>query len=285
MNSLKFTNFESFLNAVQSITKEDLEKAKTLLQTNGKDIESIDDIFVNNNGELFELLPDGSLVRVNLYIATKVVDKDSFTNFNSKQVYEDDLYKYHIYKCTTISNMFNSGRKHRYKINNRDNGTFHYTFTDSKGSILKIDENQKLNICKNCLKKFLHIQSASDNDVKNFNLKKFYNQTGSFFDDIDVSNLEKGEYARANVYSKLWDKISKQIKIKKDYTCEKCGYKPKDEYDKRFIHTHHKNGDKQNNHEDNLQVLCIKCHAEIDLFHKRLKASRNYIEFINHKNL
>ena len=74
MKDLKFTNFKSFLNAVQSITKEDLEKAKRLLKTSGKAIESIEDIFVNNNGELFELLPDGSLVRVNLYIATKAVD-------------------------------------------------------------------------------------------------------------------------------------------------------------------------------------------------------------------
>jgi len=277
MKDLKFTNFKSFLNAVQSITKEDLEKAKRLLKTSGKAIESIEDIFVNNNGELFELLPDGSLVRVNLYIATKAVDKYSY---NLDNINISELYKYHIYQCETISTMFNSGRKHKYKINNRDDGTFHYTFTDYQGSILKTNKNQKINICKNCLKKFLHIQFASDEDVTNFKLEKFHTQNNSFFDDIDVSNMEKGEYARANVYSRLWDKISRQIKINRNYTCEKCGYIPKIDYDKRFIHTHHINGDKQNNGEDNLQVLCIKCHSEVDSFHTIIKGSVNYKDYI-----
>lgn len=278
MKDLKFTNFKSFLNAVQSITKEDLEKAKRLLKTSGKDIESIEDIFVNNNGELFELLPDGSLVRVNLYIATKAVDRYTY-NLNDINISE--LYKYHLYQCATISNMFNSGRKHRYKINNRDDGTFHYTFTDFQGSILKTNENQKMNVCKNCLKKFLHKKYVSDEDVENFKLEKFHNQNNSFFDDIDVSSMEKGEYARPNVYSRLWDTISRQIKINRNYTCEKCGYIPKIDYEKRFIHTHHINGNKHNNSEDNLQVLCIKCHSEVDSFHARIKGSANYNDYIS----
>lgn len=281
MKGLKLTDFKSFLNAVQLITQEDLEKAKTLLQTKGKNIQSIKDIFVNKNGELFELLPDGSLVRVNLYIATKVVDKYSF---NAQRIEVDDLYKYHIYKCTTISNMFNSGRKHRYKINNRDDGTFHYSFTDSQGLLLKTDENQKLNVCKNCLKKFLHTQRTSDNDVSNFQLEKFHNQNNSFFGDIDISGMEKGADAKPNVYPKFWDEISKQVKINRNYMCEKCGYIPKIDYNKRYIHTHHVNGDKQNNYEDNLQVLCIKCHSEIDSFHARIKGSKDYKMYIHTVN-
>lgn len=71
---LIFSNFQTFLNAVQSITEEKLAQAKKILETHGKDIENISDIFVNDNGELFDLLPDGTLVRVNLYIATKEID-------------------------------------------------------------------------------------------------------------------------------------------------------------------------------------------------------------------
>jgi len=92
--------------------------------------------------------------------------------------------------------------------------------------------------------------------------------------------MEKGEYAKPNVYSKYWDKISTQVKVKRNYTCTNCGYKPKNDYDKRFIHTHHVNGDKRNNYEDNLQVLCIKCHSEIDQFHSQIKSSSYYFEFI-----
>ena len=272
---LKFSEFKTFLNAVESITSEKLAEAKRLLETEGKNIDDISDIFVNDNGELFEILPDGSLVRVNLYIATKVVD-----NYTLKYIQSRDLYKYHIYKCTTISNMFNSGRKHRYKINSRDDGTFYYTFTDYNGYVLKTVENQKLNICKNCLKKFLYKNYVSDSDVANFNLKDFHKQNKNFFD-FDTSSMEKGEYAKANVYSRKWTEISNQIKSKRDYSCEECGWRPKNSYEKRFIHTHHQNGDKTNNRDDNLKVLCIKCHSNVDIYHKRIKSSSNYKEFLS----
>jgi len=275
---LIFSEFKTFLNAVESITSEKLAEAKRLLETEGKNIENISDIFVNDNGELFEILPDGSLVRVNLYIATKVVD-----NYTLNYIQSRDLYKYHIYKCTTISNMFNSGRKHRYKINSRDNGTFYYTFTDYNGYVLKTVENQKLNICKNCLKKFLYKNYVSDSDVINFNLKDFHKQNKNFFD-FDTSSMEKGEYAKANVYSKKWTEISNQIKTKRDYSCEGCGWRPTNSYEKRFIHTHHQNGDKTNNRDDNLKVLCIKCHSNVDIYHKRIKSSSNYKEFLSLTN-
>lgn len=281
MNKLEFTKFESFLKAVKSITNEELQKAKRLLHTEGKDIRNIEDIFVNYNNELFELLPDGSLVRVNLYIATKVIDRYFAYNIKHNNIDINDLYKYHIYKCSTISHMFESGRKYRYKINNRTDGTFYFTFTNNNGKILITNENQKLNICKNCLKKFLHKQYVSDEDVQNFNLEKFYNKNNSFFGNINISDLEKGEYATPNVYSKFWNKISTQIKIKRNYTCEECGYYPKTEYEKKFIHTHHINGNKTNNYEDNLKVLCIKCHSEVDSFHSRIKNTPAYNEFIN----
>ena len=88
---LIFSNFKSFLNAVESITSEKLAEAKRLLETEGKNIENISDIFVNDNSELFEILPDGSMVRVNFYIATKVVD-----NYTLQYIESKDLYKYHI---------------------------------------------------------------------------------------------------------------------------------------------------------------------------------------------
>jgi len=277
--NLIFSDFKTFLNAVESITSEELAKAKKLLKSEGKNIDDISDIFVNSNGELFEILPDGSLIRVNLYIATKVVDNDTLPYIQSR-----DLYKYHIYKCTTISNMFNSGRKHRYKINSRDDGTFYFTFTDYNGYILKTVPNQKLNICKNCLKKFLYKNYVSDRDVANFNLKDFHKQNKNFFD-FDTSSMEKGEYAKANVYSKKWTEISNQIKNKRDYTCEWCGWRPRNSYEKRFIHTHHQNGDKTDNRDDNLRVLCIECHSNIDIYHKRIKSTANYKEFVSRELL
>lgn len=272
--ALTFSTFQTFLDAVQTVTNQKLEQAKKLLGGRGKNIENISDIFVGTNGELFDLLPDGTLTKVTLYIATKETDR---YGLHTLQV--ADLYKYHIYQCSTISTMFNSGRKHRYKINNREDGRFFYKFYDFQGGLLATREEKKLNICKNCLKKFLGKSFCSDEDVANFQLKAFYEQNTSFFD-FDTSSLEKGEDARANVYSKKWREISEQIKTKYDYTCQECGWRPNTVYRKRFIHTHHQNGNLAHNTEDNLKVLCIKCHSEVDAYHTRMKHSNEYKEFL-----
>ena len=273
---LIFENFESFLNSVEKITSKRLMEAKSILQNEGRDIDNISDIFINSSGEFFYTLPDGSFIKVNLYIATKEVDRYEVDSITSA-----DLYRYHIYKCSTITNMFNTGRKDRYKMNIREDGTFHYKLHDFRGNLLKEVENQKLNICKNCLKKFLHTE-PSDNDVRNFNLKNFHKQNNSFFD-FDTSKLEKGENAKPNVYSRKWNEISTQVKTKRDYICENCTWKPNSDYQKRFVHTHHQNGDKTNNTKDNLKVLCIKCHANVDGYHSRIKSQDNYKEFISIK--
>ena len=271
---LVFEKFESFLTVVEEIIGTKLKEAKLLLATEGKDIEDISDMFLSSSGELFDLLPDGTLVKTNLYIATKILPKEKITIKN--------LPRYHLYRCQTISKMFVSGRKHRYKINTRDDGKFYMLFTDSQGVVIAQNHNQKLYVCKNCLSKFLHKKYSSDMDVRNFNLQDFHKQNSSFFD-FDTSSLEKGEDAKPNVYSRKWNQISTQIKIRKNYTCEDCGWKSTDRYQQRFIHTHHQNGDKTNNRKENLRVLCIECHSNVDGYHSRIKSNDNYQEFINLK--
>ena len=192
------------------------------------------------------------------------------------QVYKD-LYKYHIYKCSTISKMFDSGRKHRYKVNTKTDGTFHYKLYDIYNKLLEERANQKLNVCKNCLGKFLNAYPL-DYHVNNFNLKEFHDNNSSLFG-FDTSELEKGEDATHNKYSEQWKEISTQFKIKKDYTCEDCGWRPNNVYQQKFIHTHHQNGDKTNNGKENLKVLCIECHANVDEYHTQIKSQDNYKEF------
>jgi len=273
---LVFEKFESFLNVIQSITSNKLAKAEKLLKNMGKDIDNIDDIFISDSSEFFDILPDGTLVKVNLYISRKNIRRSQLNNIDIKS-----LNKYHIYKCGALKEMFQLGRKEDYKINTRDTGLFHYTFYDY-GHLLKTEENQKLNICKWCLSMFLNNSYASDNDVENFNLKRFYEKNESFFD-FDTSKLEKGEEAKINVYSQRWREISTQFKTRKDYTCEECGWKPNDSYEKRFVHTHHQNRDKTNNTKENLKVLCIECHSNVDGYHTQIKSSENYKEFIEIK--
>jgi hypothetical protein len=276
---IKFTKFDEFLSVVKNFTKEDLIKAKLNLQKYGLDITSLDELIIDDNGVLFTLLPDGTLKRVNLYIAEEIIGRWN-TEFKPS-------YKYHIFKCSTIQNMFNGGRKHRYKINTRTDGTFYFRYIDQYGHIIKEVENEKIDICKNCLKKYFHLinknyyPSKADIYIKEFNLEEFDKRFDLYFDLDDYKDLKAGDSNfRPNVYEKSWDLISKKMKELKNYTCEKCGFQARNNYEKKFIHTHHIDGDKTNNSPNNLKVLCVKCHANIDDFHSQLKSNPNYKEFL-----
>ena len=86
-------------------------------------------------------------------------------------------------------------------------------------------------------------------------------------------------------YTRDWDDVSRQYREKHDYTCEHCGLRLDDVYDRQYMHVHHINGDKLNNKESNLKCLCLYCHAHIDSHHyKRLTTGANkfaYYPFVD----
>jgi len=276
---IEFSKFDDFLSVVKDFTKEELIQAKLVLQKDGLEIKSLEDLVINEKDILYYILPDGTLQRINLYIAEEIVS-DWINEFKPH-------YKYHIFKCSTIENMFKSGRKHRYKINTRRDGTFYFRYINSYGRIIKEVENEKIPICKNCLKKYFNLigksyfSSKADIYVEKFNLENFDKKFGSFFTLNDFEDLKRADNNFiSNVYPANWKKISKKVRTAKNYTCEKCGFKAKNNYEKKFLHVHHINGDKTNNYQDNLKVLCIKCHSNVDDFHSQLKNTNDYKDFM-----
>lgn len=286
MSKVEFPAFTKLQNLINKFGfKEVKVDAKVMeeiavLNTFGEEISDIRELIVNSEGILFKLYSDGSIGKVNLYIASKDGVENLETAKNLAKNYTS-LYKYHILQCSTLTSMFNSNRKYRYKINTRNNGTFYFLYADFNGKTVAKSKNQKLAICKNCLK--LAIGRNSDYDVANFNLKDFRDKNISVFsDNIDFDDFEQGEDVQANVYPQNWNSISKQIKELKNYTCEICNWNPKTDKGKRFIHTHHQNGDKTKNTPENLKALCIDCHSK-QPYHSQIQNLADYKTFQTEK--
>jgi len=261
--ALELTNFSDFLNEVRKFIEGPLKNE-------GRWINDLDELFISrneNNNALFYILSDGTLVKVNLYIASPRAYNGNIT-----------LPKYHIYSCRTVKEMFSNQRRHRYKINIKTDGLFSMAFPINFQE--QYNEMQKLEVCRYCLSKFLNKERVMDKDIQNFNLEEFHNNHISFFN-FDTSILENGEDAVPIEYVEDWNQISKKLREQRNYTCQKCGFRARNTYEQRFIHTHHSNGDLANNTKENLKVLCIKCHSEVDIYHTQIKSSNNYREFMN----
>lgn len=158
-----------------------------------------------------------------------------------------DFPRFHLTRCETIETLFTEGFGSLYKwSNNKLND-----IVDKDD--LTVYENQKLQLCKNCKKK---IKNILDTEI--------------FFETLKSEDNDEPLVIEIDIfgYSINWGKISSAYKKSKNYTCEKCGIKIENSYDKRFIHTHHKNGSKLNNHKDNLECLCVLCHANTNVAHE-----------------
>ena len=178
--------------------------------------------------------------------------------------------RFHICKCETIEEFIRSGsfRQHYVRANtepvpvkNLDNREI-------------IEEVTGLPLCRNCMDMISNITAL--NTTQFVELLKSANG-----DDHPEENIESNLFG----YTRDWDYISKEFREKHNYTCEQCGLKIEDDYDKQFMHVHHINGDKLNNNENNLKCLCLYCHAHVDNHHyKRLSSGANrfsYFTFID----
>ncbi|MCH5307484.1 MAG: HNH endonuclease [Prevotella sp.] len=99
---------------------------------------------------------------------------------------------------------------------------------------------------------------------------------------VDVLKAANGEDQELDIfgYTRDWERISLAYREAHDYTCEQCGLKIDNIYDKQYVHVHHKDGNKVNNDESNLQCLCLYCHAHVNEHHtQRLTTGANKIQY------
>ncbi len=162
--------------------------------------------------------------------------------------------KFHIYKCKTIEEQM--------EMNNFDG---HYEFNNYPVKMKDIDGIEKeLKLCKNCLnlskniKRVITVSEYCNNYINN-------NKIGGTFGKDDLPLPIQRDYKN---YTSNWVNISNELRKRKNYTCSHCKITIDSNFaDRRFIEVHHIDGNKANNHQDNLQVLCILCHAFMNKKH------------------
>lgn len=182
--------------------------------------------------------------------------------------------KYHFAECTTLDSMRTSGKfEHKYRANHNPDG--HFEIFDDQDNKAK---NVALMPCQNCLK---HINYQGFADAQSTEKYRILNQ----FSIIDLlstySTLFKNMPSirpKAAGYTSDWKQISLALRQKKKFTCECCGVNLNDKH--QLLHTHHINGDKQNNYEYNLKALCIDCHRKEHL-HDHMLITPEQMETIN----
>lgn len=172
--------------------------------------------------------------------------------FLYKRKYHLQVYgkpRFHIRYCPTIQSFINSGT---FKTEYRRANTEQVKVYD-----MDFDEEQVISdlpLCKFCAR------IANANNINNSTtFVKLIKQ---------VSNRDEAEVDIFG-YTKNWEYISQSYRESKDYTCERCGIKIDGVYKKIYTHVHHKDFDKTNNDESNLECLCIRCHARVDEFHRK----------------
>lgn len=221
------------------------------------DIEIADDYTLTYKGE-----------RVILYIR----------DVNNYSGHENDP-RFHIAQCSTLDNMFANNRKSRYVISQREDGLFTLNYHNSTRTTEK-----QLQVCQNCLQRlqyngFYYKSPYKEDIIQNFSITEFFIQYPKIPYALSKTGHHMANTAPRNKYPENWSKIARETKENCNYTCQECRIQLNQPHHRKFIHVHHKNGDKSNCFPHNLQVLCVGCHAK-QPYHTHMRKLKDYQKFM-----
>lgn len=190
------------------------------------------------------------------------------------------LPKFHLAMCDTLNRMIQEGRyRKRYVVATRDDGKF--SVQKIKGEqILKSEE--ALDVCQHCLEELnyrsftLRMSGITRAEiVSSFSIEGFFSEFGKSC--VWATPTFDSASAPPNIYSPQFYQLAKALKQKRGYKCESadCRIDLSDRSDQRFLHAHHIDGDKSDNHPANIKLLCIRCHSN-EFMHSHVRQSPDY---------
>jgi len=215
--------------------------------------------------------PDGTLSyedrRVLVYIRDRNIDRYALEGF-----------RYHVAECETLKGMRRNQRFSRYVVTTRTDGRFVvnlFSNGEQEERLLEIP------VCKNCLKSldWKSYKGLSWNEKeacwKAFDPNEFLDKYGSRVKGLPTQTPES---AILNQYPQDWSEISRRTRERAHWTCERCRLVFTEPLTRRWLHVHHRDGNKANSTPSNLEALCLGCHQQ-EFGHDHLKHGSTWNAF------
>lgn len=258
---MEFTDFKELTKVLSSIPDIDLNTLTiiTNLEDKGIDSKITTTLFNGPSGELLYRLPNNKVSKIAVHISA------------IKEEYKTS-YKYHIFNCERLQQMRYDGKEEKYKSNSRTDGTFFMIMTNRQNQV-SFRDFYPLQICSYCLKLYKNKYQTNFLNLEEYFRLEINNLTvwGNMPYDMEVA---------PQVYIKEWENISRTLKQKNNYRCERCNINLSNY--PRYLHAHHVDMNVRNNHSENIKILCISCHGK-EPNHIHVNSAPEWKEFMTLK--
>ena len=190
--------------------------------------------------------------------------------------------KFHVMHCKTLTEMIEGERFNRYVFTASHQGLFKIEPLELySGRELSEEILVKLTPCRNCLMdlnydNYKELSGREKNEmVNNFDLGKFLENYKPIFRCLPLFTPES--FPDGN-YTSDWAKISEEKRLEAGWTCSCCRVEL--EKNRGLLHVHHRDGNRGNNVNSNLEVICVLCHKKRPN-HGRMYVKPNEIRRLN----
>lgn len=187
--------------------------------------------------------------------------------------------RFHLTFCSTLRTKQRDQQMSKYVVATRNDGQFLVNTNEGTGA----SSLMKLVVCQNCLadiawKGFNMSQprTSRTQQAEEFSLKEYFTKYQR--DLFGLKPEHDADTSPRNEYPSDWAVISAEVRARRRYRCESCS-RQLFGADSRYLHAHHINGRRDESHDRNLRVLCVKCHAD-QPDHGHLKSSVDYVNFV-----